>query len=590
MIRRTFAIGTALSLLAVAQPVTSTLSAQDRPQYGGTFDEQSRFSNEQLDNLVGAIALYPDALLAQVLIAATFPDQVLDAARWVRANGSRDIDDQSWDISVKSVAHYPSALNLLADREDWMTTLGQAYANQSGDVMASVQRMRAMASSQGNLESNAQQLVSREDDQYSIAPAQPRVIYVPVYDPIVIYTRPVFRSAFSSRYWSFGIGFPIGSWLSYDCDWRERRVYYQGWDRAYFGYGGWRARSYPYIRVTNIYVSPRYRNVYINRDVIRRRVEYRNVDRYVGVHRDTRFGRDGGGYWDRRDDRRGYDPRRIYGTTIDRSNGRSGNDQNRGNDRRDNSRDDNRGNNRDTGRDNNRGNSGYNGTGSTGRWSDDGGTRGNNDRGDRTQSGGGYQGGDNRGNRMPNDGANRGGDDRGRRDGGVNDRTQQERNEQPLINPRRVEPFAARPAYVPVQQEQPRADQPRREPMTYDQSRDERARNDRSQYLVPRDDRPQSAPSRNERPQYMEPRNDRPQYQPPRAEQPRNDRPQYEQPRPQPPRNEQPMINPRRAEPREERPTGGSDGGNRGGGEGGRGGERGGRGGNGRGEREPVKF
>jgi Protein of unknown function (DUF3300) len=558
MIRRSFAIGTALSLLAVAQPATSTLSAQDRPQYGGTFDDQSRFSNDQLDNLVGSIALYPDALLAQVLIAATFPEQVLDAARWVRANGSRDIDDQSWDISVKSVAHYPSALNLLADRDDWMTTLGQAYANQSGDVMAAVQRMRAMASSQGNLESNAQQIVSREDEQYIIAPAQPRVIYVPVYDPIVIYTRPVFRSAFASRYWSFGVGFPIGSWLSYDCDWRGRRVYYQGWDRAYFGYGGWRARSYPYIRVTNIYVSPRYRNVYINRDVIRRRVEYRNVDRYYGVHRDARFGRDGGGYNDRRDTRNGYDSRRVYGTDYRGNDSRRDDDRNRGNDRRDNG---------SNGRD---GNSGYNGTGSTGRWNSDGSNRAptdgsNRDRGDRTQSGGGNSGGNgsgyNGGDRQPTDGMNRGGDDRGRRDGngGVNDRTQQQRNEQPMINPRRVDPLEARPVYTPVQQEQPR--------------------NDRSRYLEPRDDRP-----RNDPPRYEPSRNDQSRNDQSRNDRARNDRPQYEAPRAQPPRNEQPMINPRRAEPRDERPAGGSDGGN------GRGGERGGRGGNGRSGREPVKF
>ena len=295
MIRRSFAMFTALSLAALAPAVS--VSAQSRAPSGEYPDEYDRYSADQLDNLVGPIALYADALLAQVLVASTFPDQIEEAARFVRANGTSDIDDQPWDVSVKAVAHYPSALNMMADKSDWTTTLGRAYASQSSDVMAAVQRMRAMADAQGNLRSTPQQSVSRDDDYYVIAPTQDRIIYVPVYDPYAIYTRPIFGyssygsySSYSS-FWSFGIGFPIGSWLSYDCNWRSRSVYYNGWDRAYYGdAGGWRARSAPHIHITNVYVNPRYRNVYINRDVIRRRVEYRNVDRYSGVHRDTRFG------------------------------------------------------------------------------------------------------------------------------------------------------------------------------------------------------------------------------------------------------------------------------------------------------------
>ena len=130
-----------------------------------------RFADNQLDNLVGPIALYPDALLAQVLVAATFPDQVEDAARWVREHGTSGIDEQSWDVSVKSVAHYPSALNMMADKGDWTATLGRAYAYQSSDVMAAVQRMRRLADTQGNLVSTAQQQVVRESNQYEIGRA-----------------------------------------------------------------------------------------------------------------------------------------------------------------------------------------------------------------------------------------------------------------------------------------------------------------------------------------------------------------------------------------------------------------------------------
>lgn len=279
-----------LALSLVTASPLATLTAQVVVAPRNDVLDVERFADNQLDNLVGPIALYPDALLAQVLVAATFPDQVEDAARWVREHGTAGIDEQSWDVSVKSVAHYQSALNMMADKGDWTATLGRAYAYQSSDVMAAVQRMRRLADTQGNLVSTSQQQVVRESNSYVIVPAQPRVIYVPVYDPILVYTRPIFNVGFSSRYWSFGVGFPIGGWLNYDLDWGRRAVYYNGWDDVYVRYGGgWRARSRPFIQVTNIYVSPRYRDVYVNRNVVYRTVNYRNVDRYAGYHRDVYF-------------------------------------------------------------------------------------------------------------------------------------------------------------------------------------------------------------------------------------------------------------------------------------------------------------
>ncbi len=249
-----------------------------------------RYSAEQLDNLVSPVALYPDALLAQVLIASTFPDQVEEAAAWVRANGTDGIDDTGWDVSVKAIAHYPSALNTLAESIDWTAALGRAYAYQSTDVMNAVQRMRALADEHGNLVSTEQQQVLREADQYVIVPTNPQIIYVPVYDPYVVYSRPFWGSAYSSRYWSFGVGFPIGSWLIYDLDWHARSVYYNGWNRSYFGWGGgWRSRSYPFIHVTNVYVHPRYRNVYVNRRVYERPVNYAAVERQSRVHRSVTY-------------------------------------------------------------------------------------------------------------------------------------------------------------------------------------------------------------------------------------------------------------------------------------------------------------
>ncbi|MBL0172074.1 MAG: DUF3300 domain-containing protein [Gemmatimonadaceae bacterium] len=157
MIRQSFALVTALSL--VASPALLRAQSGTPPAEYGT--EVPRYSANQLDNLVGPIALYPDALLAQVLVAATFPDQVEAAARYVRANGTSGIDEQPWDVSVRSVAHYASALNMMDEKSDWTATLGRAYANQSSDVMAAVQRMRAMAAEQGNLLSTPQQVVAR---------------------------------------------------------------------------------------------------------------------------------------------------------------------------------------------------------------------------------------------------------------------------------------------------------------------------------------------------------------------------------------------------------------------------------------------
>jgi len=264
---------------------------------------QERYSARELDNLVGPVALYPDALLAQVLVASTFPEQVEDAARFVRQYGTDAIDDQPWDVSVKAVAHYLSALNLMAEQIDWTAALGRAYAGQSSDVMESVQRLRADADAHGNLVSNEQQQIVRDDErQYVIVPTQPRVIYVPTYDPFLAFSRPLFTTGFRTPFWSFGVGYPIGSWLIYDFHWGRRTLFYHGWHPSHFHYaGGWRARSFPFVRITNVYVNPRFRNVYINDGIWRRPINYGNVNRYASVHRDTPVGGRSRNGWDNAD-------------------------------------------------------------------------------------------------------------------------------------------------------------------------------------------------------------------------------------------------------------------------------------------------
>ncbi|HSK44759.1 MAG TPA: DUF3300 domain-containing protein, partial [Candidatus Binatia bacterium] len=238
------------------------------------------FSSDQLENLVAPVALYPDPLLAQVLLAATFPDEIDEAARTVRAYGSGyEVDSAPWDVSVKAVAHYPTVLSMMADKIDWTTSLGQAYVNQSSDLMDAVQRLRRQARSGGYLVTSPQQEIDDTDGYLYIYPAQPEYIYVPVYDPGIVF---VVGSRFHAgpAIW-FGTGFLIGAWLNHDCDWGHHRVFYHGWEG-----GGpiWIARSRSHIRINNIYVNNVYRNVAPNRRVLDRHVNYDALNRYNSIH------------------------------------------------------------------------------------------------------------------------------------------------------------------------------------------------------------------------------------------------------------------------------------------------------------------
>ena len=195
-------------------------------------------SNKSLDKLVGPVALYPDPLLAQVLVAAGNPEQITMAAVLLKRTSSQAvIQDQPWDASVIAVAHYPSVIKLLNDSPDWTEQLGQAYANQGRDVMQAVQRQRALAQLQGNLSTSKQQNVVVEGSTILIVPATPDVIYVPVYDPVVVYTQPA-PNPYTPLV-VFGAGLAIGAWMNSDVNWNSSTVVYHthgtGWGPAYYG-------------------------------------------------------------------------------------------------------------------------------------------------------------------------------------------------------------------------------------------------------------------------------------------------------------------------------------------------------------------
>jgi hypothetical protein len=217
------------------------------------------FKSEEIEQLVAPIALYPDSLLAQVLMASTYPLEIVSAARWVKANPSlkdQALDEawqaQTWDPSVKSLAVFPEVLAMMNEKLDWTQKLGDAFLAQQADVMSAIQRLRSKAQAQGNLKTTNEQNVIVEPLPVSqttetqeviveppapgqttiirIEPANPQVVYVPTYNPTVVYGAwpypayppyayypPGFVAATSLL--SFGAGVAVGSALWGNCNW-----------------------------------------------------------------------------------------------------------------------------------------------------------------------------------------------------------------------------------------------------------------------------------------------------------------------------------------------------------------------------------
>jgi hypothetical protein len=247
------------------------------------------FTPEQLDNLLAPIALYPDPLLAQLLPAATFVEQVDEAARWLRSGKKPEkIDGAKWDVSVQSVGHYPQVIYMMADDLDWTAAVGQAYVTQSTDTFSSIQRLRARAHNAGALVTTPEQTVVVEQQTIKIVPAQPQVIYVPQYNPQVVYVEKDdddWEEAAVVGAIAFGTGLAIGAWLNNDCDWHGGSVYYHGWQGT-----GWISHSSTYVHRTNsVYVNRSYTNVNVNRTVVNRNVNYNNISNYNNVSRNVNY-------------------------------------------------------------------------------------------------------------------------------------------------------------------------------------------------------------------------------------------------------------------------------------------------------------
>src|SRR6201988_3419977 len=182
---------------------------------------------EQVQQLVAPIALYPDALVAQILAAATYPDQIVEADRWLQQQPDlkgeqlgKEVDKQPWDPSVKALTEFPSVLANMDKNLSWTSSLGDAYVNQEQDVMDAVQVMRDRAEKAGNLKSTSQEKVSNSDHTIVIEPADPEVVYVPEYDPWLVYGGPIVIwpgwYAYPGLYLDGpGIAFGFGFWIGF---------------------------------------------------------------------------------------------------------------------------------------------------------------------------------------------------------------------------------------------------------------------------------------------------------------------------------------------------------------------------------------
>jgi len=237
--QRTLLALLSLALLFAAWPGNARAQqSAPPPAQGAAAPPYTQQSPQDLQRLVAPIALYPDSLVAQILAASTFPEQVVEADRWIQANSNltgdalaKAVDQQPWDPSVKALTAFPAVLGNMDKNISWTSSLGDAYYNQQQDVMDAVQVMRQKAEQAGDLKSTPQQTVTTQDSTIDIQPANPEIVYVPEYDPWDAYGYPIDAWPgwypypgiwFGGPYLSWGVGFNIGFFGGY------------GW-----GWGGW---------------------------------------------------------------------------------------------------------------------------------------------------------------------------------------------------------------------------------------------------------------------------------------------------------------------------------------------------------------
>ena len=198
-------------------------------------NHRKAFKQEELDQILAPIALYPDDLLSQVLMASTYPLEVVQAERWAKQNKSlkgdalaQALEKQDWDPSVKSLVNFPDVLTMMSEKLDWTQKLGDAFLEQQKEVMDTVQKLRQKADEAGNLKTTSEQkvIVEKETKTIVIEPANPQTVYVPTYNPTVVYGAWPYPSYPPYYYYppgyvagaalfSFGVGVAAGAAWGY---------------------------------------------------------------------------------------------------------------------------------------------------------------------------------------------------------------------------------------------------------------------------------------------------------------------------------------------------------------------------------------
>jgi len=225
-----------LGVILLASAFALGAAAQEPAAAAAPAAEAPAFTPAQLDAMTAPIALYPDSLVMQIMMGATYPLEIVEAARWVKANPGLEgkaleeaLKQEDWDVAVKALCGFPDVVTRMNDNLDWTQDLGDAFLAQQADVLDAVQRMRGDAYKAGNLKTTEQQVVTQQPDKIIvIESADPQVVYVPTYSPTVVYATPPPPVYYPAMYappppgtgmMMFATGMMWGAALSGGCNW-----------------------------------------------------------------------------------------------------------------------------------------------------------------------------------------------------------------------------------------------------------------------------------------------------------------------------------------------------------------------------------
>ena len=231
-----FFLGACAPVAYVVEPSAAYVQGPPPAPYPEATEQQTAAS--PLDQLMAPVALYPDPLISLILPASTFPSDVAAAGDYLEGGGSPvQADSQPWDQSVRSLAHYPEVVKWMAQNVPWTQAVGAAFVSQPADVMNAIQRLRELARAAGTLTDNDEQRVFVQGSYVEIEPAQPDVIYVPRYDPAVVFVDQPYYG-YNGPFFAYGPAYGAGAWLTFGCNWHGGGILVVGPD-YWHGRGGW---------------------------------------------------------------------------------------------------------------------------------------------------------------------------------------------------------------------------------------------------------------------------------------------------------------------------------------------------------------